>query len=101
MTDTVHDNVTKGRFELDVEGRTAFVTYRTAGNIITLVHTEVPKELGGRGIGSRLAEGVLALIRARGQKVIPRCQFFAGYIGKHPEYQDLVADGLPAQGHSN
>jgi predicted GNAT family acetyltransferase len=55
-----------------------------------LTHTEVPQELSGRGIGSRLARGVLDDIRAAGLKVVAKCPFMAGYIGKHPEYADLV-----------
>ena len=29
--------------------------------------------------------------RARGLKVYAQCPFIAGYIDKHPEYQDLLA----------
>jgi len=29
--------------------------------------------------------------RAAGLKVRPECPFFAAYIRKHPEYQDLVS----------
>ncbi len=54
------------------------------------MHTEVPKELGGKGIGSALARGLLDIARAQGLKVVPKCPFVAGYIGKHPEYADLA-----------
>jgi uncharacterized protein len=30
------------------------------------------------------------LARSRGLKVVPRCSFVAGYLRRHPEYQDLV-----------
>ncbi len=52
MTDNFRDNEDHNRFELDVEGIVAFVTYRKSPGAITIVHTEVPPELGGRGIGS-------------------------------------------------
>ena len=32
----------------------------------------------------------LAVARHRGLKVIPICPFFAAYLRKHPEEQDLV-----------
>jgi predicted GNAT family acetyltransferase len=51
----------------------------------------VPKELNGRGIGSRLVRGVLDIARAEGLKVRPLCPFVAAYIDKHPEYADLRA----------
>ena len=54
------------------------------------MHTEVPKELNGRGIGSALARGLLDIARTQGLTVKPLCPFVAGYIAKHPEYADLV-----------
>jgi predicted GNAT family acetyltransferase len=50
----------------------------------------VPKELGGRGIGSTLIKGVLDTARAQGLKVKPLCPFAKAYIERHSEYADLV-----------
>ena len=41
--------------------------------------------------GSRLAKGVFEQIRASGRKVVPRCSFMAGWVSRHPEYDDIVA----------
>jgi len=90
MPDEVRDNPTLHRYELDVEGHIAFAEYRLTPDTITFVHTVVPEELSGRGIGSLLAKGVLAAVRQRGLRVIAECPFMAGYIGKHPEFQDLL-----------
>ena len=87
----VSDNAAKSRYELDVDGHIAFVDYRLRPDRIMLVHTEVPPELGGRGVGSRLAKGTLDAVRARGLKADIRCDFLDAYIQKHPEYADLVA----------
>ena len=95
MTDVVRDNPIRHRFELEVEGDTAFANYRRDGAVLTIMHTEVPKRLEGRGIGSRLVAGVLGLARAQGLAVVPRCPFVAAYIKRHPEYADLLA-GPPA-----
>lgn len=54
----VTDKPDKMRFELEVDGHTAFAQYRRSGDRIVLTHTEVPRELAGRGIGSQLASGV-------------------------------------------
>jgi predicted GNAT family acetyltransferase len=91
MPNQVRDARERHRFELEAEGYVAFSTYERGGNVVTILHTEVPKELGGRGIGSALAQGLLDLIRAEGLKVKPLCPFVQAYIGKHPEYADLVA----------
>lgn len=87
----VIDNPEKQRFELPIDGRTAFSEYRLEGSVLTVRHTEVPKELEGQGIGSQLARGVLDHARARGWKVIARCPFVHAYMQRHPEYDDLKA----------
>jgi uncharacterized protein len=87
----VRNNSAEQRYELEVDGVTAFVTYRRDGSIVSLNHTEVPPELAGRGVGSQLAQGTLDQVRSEGLKVVPKCSFIVGYIAKHPEYQDLVA----------
>jgi len=91
MPHAVRHNADRHRFELDADGHVAFSNYTRAGNVITIQHTEVPKELGGRGIGSALARGVLEFARAQGLKVVPRCPFVKSYIDKHPEFADLLA----------
>jgi len=91
MPHAVRDNPDRHRFELDADGHVAFSNYTRAGNVITIQHTEVPQELGGRGIGSALARGVLEFARAQGLKVVPRCPFVKSYIDKHPEFADLLA----------
>jgi len=91
MHHQVRDARERHRFELEANGHIAFSTYKREGGVVTILHTEVPPELGGRGIGTALAKGLLALIRAEGLKVQPLCPFVKAYIGKHPEYADLVA----------
>ena len=90
MSDTVRNNPAQSRFELDVEGHTAIAVYRLEGGVITFVHTEVPPELGGKGVGSRLVQGALDQIRAEGLKVVAQCPFVKAWIGKHPDYADLL-----------
>jgi uncharacterized protein len=90
MTEAVRNNPAKHRYELEVEGHIAASYYELSGDVITFTHTEVPKELEGKGIGSRLVKGALDQVRADGLKVVPRCPFVNGYIGKHPEYSDLL-----------
>jgi uncharacterized protein len=86
----VRDNAALNRFELDVEGGMAVAYYRAAPGRITITHTEVPTALRGRGIGSVLVRGALDLARTQGLKIASRCPFVSAYLGKHPEYNDLV-----------
>jgi len=90
VTETVRDNPALNRFELDVDGEVATAYYRLSPGVITFVHTEVPPKFSGRGVGSKLARGALDAVRARGLKVVTQCPFMAAFIGKHPEYNDLL-----------
>jgi predicted GNAT family acetyltransferase len=90
VTESVRDNPTVSRFELDVGGHSAFVTYLKSPGAITLVHTEVPAALGGRGIGSKLGRATLDAVRAQGLKLTVECEFIHDFIKKHPEYADLL-----------
>jgi predicted GNAT family acetyltransferase len=88
----VVDNVGEQRFDLTVDGHTAFAAYQRDGNVIVFTHTEVPQELQGRGVGSGLARGALDAARAEGAEVVPLCPFIASYIRRHPVYLDLVSE---------
>jgi predicted GNAT family acetyltransferase len=90
MTETVRDNTEEQRFELVIDGQTAFVYYTPAPGIITLTHTDVPLVMSGQGVASRLIKGALEQVRARGLKVKAECPFVQGYLAKHPEFADLI-----------
>lgn len=90
MTESVRNNPAQKRYELQVEGHVAATYYEISNGVITFVHTEVPKELGGKGVGSKLIKGALDQVRAAGLKVIPQCPFVKAYIDKHAEYADLL-----------
>jgi predicted GNAT family acetyltransferase len=86
----VVDNPEESRFEAHVDGQIAFVSYLRRDDTIFFTHTEVPKELEGRGLGSVLARAVLERARAEHWKVVARCPFIAKYIERHPEYQAVL-----------
>ena len=92
MSDVIQDNPAHSRFEMRVEGETAFITYRRTPEAVELLHAEVPSQLEGRGHGARLVRGVLDHLRAEGAKVRPYCSFVVAYVRRHPEVQDLLAD---------
>ena len=89
MTDIVN-NKAQQRYELAVEGHIAATYYKVEGKIITFIHTEVPPELGGRGVASTLIRGALDQVRADGLKVIAQCPVVKAFIDKHADYQDLL-----------
>lgn len=91
----VTQNPERRRYEMAVDGETAFASYFPAGDALAITHTEVPAKLRGRGLGSELLRGTLDDIRARGLKVAPMCGFVAEFIRSHPEYQDLAVRERP------
>lgn len=78
------------RFELTVDGATAFAAFVRFPGGINYNHTVVPPALEGRGIGSALVRHALDYARAEHLRVQPDCSFVRAYIERHPAYQDLL-----------
>jgi len=87
----VSNNEAEQRYEARVDGRLAILAYQQEGGRIVYTHTEVPEELEGQGIAGKLTRVALDDARAQRLAVVPRCPYVAGYIQRHPEYQDLVS----------
>lgn len=68
------------------------VEYEDVGGQRALMHTEVFDAFEGKGVGGALARAVLDDLRARDVKVRPFCPFIAGWIRRHTDYLDVVAD---------
>jgi predicted GNAT family acetyltransferase len=90
VPDAVRNNTALNRFELDLNGKTAVAYYKLSPGVITFMHTEVPQEMSGHGIGSQLVAGALESARTQGLKVVPKCPFVSAYMAKHPEFNDLL-----------
>jgi uncharacterized protein len=81
--------VTEGRFELERDGHVGFLNYAYDGEVLELIHTEVPETLKGLGVGSELAHAALEWAREHHARVDILCPFVENYVKKHPEYSDL------------
>ena len=91
MATTVEDNRARSRFEVLVDGELGgFATYRQREDVVFVTHSEVDPRFRGRGVGAELARQTLDLLRERGARVVPACPFFAEYVQKHPEYNDIL-----------
>lgn len=78
----VTDNGALSRYELAVDGVTAFAEYRRAGDGINFHHTIVPDAIGGRGVGGRLITAALDDAERRGLRVQADCWFVAKALAK-------------------
>ena len=86
----VEDRQESNRYEIDVDGEIAYLTYRRKPDHMLLAHTEVPESLRGRGLGQELARHAMDEARTTGTHVVVKCPFVTAWLRRHPEYDDLV-----------
>ena len=88
---TVEIRRTPRYYEAYLDGeRVGELAYERHDDVVTAIHTEVDPGTEGQGVGGRLAQTLLDDARAAGQHVVPLCPFVKGWIGRHPDYADLV-----------
>jgi predicted GNAT family acetyltransferase len=77
------------RFETEVDGHLAHADYELRDQVMHFTSTQVPSEIGGRGIAGKLVRYGMDHARERGYGVVPACSYVAAWLERHPEYQDL------------
>jgi uncharacterized protein len=93
METTVRDVADADRYEIrDGDRLLGIAAYQLRGDQIRFIHTEVNPDAGENGLGSRLVRAALDDVRGRGLQVVPLCPFVRGWIERHPDYADLVAE---------
>ncbi|GAB2641709.1 GNAT family N-acetyltransferase [Gordonia jinhuaensis] len=91
MVQVVH-SPQQERYEAKVNGEyVGYLDYVDEGGSVVITHTVVDQQYGGRGYASKLVRYVLDDLRGKDRTVVPLCSYVADYIGKHPEYSDMVA----------
>lgn len=91
MDVSVHHDRTARRFHAIVEGQRCVLDYELSGDRMSIVHTGVPGEVGGRGIAATLTEAAVAAARSEGWKIAPLCSYARVWFERHPEHADLLA----------
>jgi uncharacterized protein len=92
----VVDNTAKGRFELSRDGHTAELIYTVTGDRMVLHHTEVPKALGGMGVGGELVQAAVRRAARDGLTIVPSCPYARRWLDKHADQVGAVAIDDPA-----
>ena len=93
MEPTVRNAPESDRYEIvDGDRVLGIAAYERRGDTIVFTHTEVDQDSGRSGLGSTLVRGALDDVRTRGGSVVPECAFVRGWIEKHEDYADLVAE---------
>ena len=91
------ENLLKSRLELTANNGMAYIDFKRMGDTIYLIHTEVPVDLQGRGIGKTLVESSLKYVEEQGWTLRPVCPFVNYYLRKHHEWQRVVDPGYKAK----
>ena len=93
MTDDVQveDRPDEDRFFVAVDGHEAELVYQLRGDRFALVHTGVPAELEGRGIGSALVRAAVERAVAEDLTIVPSCPFVVRWLERHPDSPVKVA----------
>lgn len=87
----VEDRPDEDRFVVTVDGYEAELVYQLRGDRFALVHTGVPNELEGRGIGSALVRAAVERAAAEDLTIVPSCPFVVRWLERHPDVPVKVA----------
>ena len=83
--EAVTDNPSASRSEVSVDGQLAVLVYDRRPQSLVLLHTEVPRALRGRHIGSALAKAAIQSARIQGIRIVAVCPFVKRYIEQHQQ----------------
>ncbi len=89
MADIVR-NDERNRYELRREGHLAELVFERDEDAIIIIHTAVPHEMEGTGVGGELVRAVLADAKEHHLGVVPACPFARGWPRRHPEAAEGV-----------
>jgi uncharacterized protein len=84
VTDIVDDREAS-RFTYAADGHVAVLRYRRRADRLVLVHTGVPVELEGHGVGSSLVAAAVDRAEQESLTLVPLCPFARGWLERHPQ----------------
>jgi uncharacterized protein len=92
MDTVVQHHPERSRYELLVDGQLVGIAdYVPADDVLVFPHTEIARDLRGRGLGAVLVQGALDDVRRQGRRIVPECWYVAQFVADNPEYGDLLA----------
>ena len=97
MAAVIRDDTAARRFVTDIDGHEAELKYRLRDGRLILVHTGVPDELEGHGLGGQLVRAALAKAAAEDLIVVPLCPFARSWLERHPDEASKVTIDWTAQ----
>ena len=85
----VHDRE-NSRFVLDINGELARVEYRLKRDKMYLIHSEVPFNLRGQGIGKVLVEKTFERLTEEGYKAVAVCSYVKAVAKRSEKWKNSI-----------
>lgn len=88
---TVRDNTESRCYDALLAGEVVgTLIYEHNGPRLVFTHTIIEPQYRKKGIGTKLVQGALDDVRAKGETVTNYCGFVSTFVKAHPEYADLI-----------
>jgi predicted GNAT family acetyltransferase len=89
-----HDEQTN-RFTTGSDSAGAFLQYRRRADRFVILHTEVPGDEEGHGMGGALVAAAVEHAARHGFTVVPLCPFARSWLRRHPDAAERVSIDWP------
>ncbi len=83
----IHD-LSGNRFYTVVDGCTAYVSYEAEDKKLSISHTIVPAEIGGRGIAAALVQTAYDYALAQGLTPAATCTYALAWLRRNSRYTE-------------
>jgi len=85
-------NEAENRYEMPFGHLVVYANVRKDTNTLYIDYVFAPPELRGKGAAGEFMSNLMDVVRAEKLKAVPICGYAAGWLRRHSEYHDLVAD---------
>ena len=91
MKRNLEEITAQNRFEMDLGNQqVAHINYRKEDDHYHLLHSEVPEQLRGRGIGKELVEKTFEKIYKNGNKATAHCRYIKAVAKRSEKWNKIV-----------
>ncbi len=87
---TINHSPEKREFEMTIEGKIAKVNYTLKNETLYLIHSEIPYELRGKGLGKILVEKTFEYIQEHQLKAVPVCSYTKKVARENDKWRDIL-----------
>jgi hypothetical protein len=72
-------------FVVDMDGARAQLVFAVEDGQLLLLHTEVPEQFQGQGVGGQLVTAAVEKARAEDLTIVPWCPYARRWLEQHPD----------------